>query len=191
MGRTRVFMGLELSGSVRGKLSSLQTQLGKTGATVKWVEPANMHLTLLFLGELDDQDLALACRLATKAITRVPTFSLTATGVGAFPTVRRPKILWAGVEDSSGQLHKTFTRLEQSLAMEGLYRTEDRPYTPHLTLGRVADEPSETALSVELPKYCSWHGGTWEIDELAIFSSDTTRNGPMYNVIGRAAFGDV
>ena len=186
MARTRTFLGIEIPAALRTRLGALQAQLAKSGAEVKWVDPANLHLTLLFLGELDDRDLASACKLAGKAMAKFASFRVSLRELGAFPTLRRPKILWAGVRDEAGELQAVFAKLQESLATAGLYRTEDRLFVPHLTLGRASDDAAEELLAAELPQYAAWEGGAWEARAIAIFSSELRRSGPVYNVIGRA-----
>ena len=140
MARTRTFIAVEIGADIRASAVALQEALAKTGAEVKWVEPESMHVTLLFLGEVDDRELHQVCRAVKDVAAGEPPFPLRVSGVGAFPTPRRPKILWAGITDGADELQRLYDKLEAKLLDLGCYRKEERGYTPHLTLGRVKSE---------------------------------------------------
>lgn len=190
MARTRTFIGLDVGNDIRNRVTDLQAALAADGADVKWVEPENLHVTLLFLGELDDRDLLTVCRTLSSAARREPPFPLRVSGVGAFPTPRRPKVIWAGITDGADSLVRLHTAIETPLLDIGAYRREERAFTPHLTLGRVKGEENSNLIAAELPKRLSWDGGQTMIDELLVFTSELRRNGPEYTVVARAALGE-
>src|ERR1700681_3615489 len=97
MPRTRTFIGIELGKAIRDRLIGLQESLTASAAGVKWVEPDNLHVTLLFLGEVDDRELPGVCRAAQEAVADLPAFPLSIEGAGCFPNPRRPRVLWVGV----------------------------------------------------------------------------------------------
>src|SRR5215471_16910115 len=101
MPRTRTFIAVEIGEAICDNAVALQESLAKTGASVKWVTPESMHVTLLFLGEVDDRELHAVCRAVQEIAAREPPFPLRVSGVGAFPNTRRPKILWAGITDGA------------------------------------------------------------------------------------------
>ena len=185
MGRTRTFIAVEIDDEVRDRAVALQTDLAKTGAEVKWVEPDSMHVTLLFLGEVDDRELHSVCRAVTGVAAKVPAFALAVASVGAFPTPRRPKVLWAGVTEGAEELRVLHGKLEERMLDLGCYRTEERGYTPHLTLGRVKGAADGEALAPELPKRMAWSGGRTAVTEVTVFSSELERDGPVYTVLAR------
>jgi 2'-5' RNA ligase len=185
MSRTRTFIGVEIGEEIRNNSLSLQQTLGKTGAEVKWVTPESMHITLLFLGEVDDRVLHTICRAVSDIAASEPPFTLRVSGVGAFPTLRRPKIAWGGVVDGAEQLRRLYSKLEAKLLDMGCYCKEERDYTPHLTLGRVKGEADGFKLAPELTKRLSWEGGRTVVNELLVFSSELERDGPVYTVLGR------
>jgi 2'-5' RNA ligase len=186
MGRTRAFIGVEVGDEVRRKAVALQQQLARTGAGVKWAAADGMHVTLLFLGELDDRDILPVCRAMTKAAAAEPPFPLRVSGVGAFPTARRPKVVWGGITDGADPLRRLYAALEAKLLDLGVYRKEERDYTPHLTLGRVKGEADGFTLAAELPKLLAWDGGRAAVNEVLLYSSELRRDGPEYAVLGRA-----
>jgi RNA 2',3'-cyclic 3'-phosphodiesterase len=186
MARVRSFIAVDVGDEVRRKAAALQQQLARTGANVKWVAPDAMHLTLLFLGELDDRDILPVCRAVEKVAATEPGFPLRVSGVGAFPNTRRPKVVWGGVTDGAEPLRRLYTALEAKLLDLGVYRKEERDYTPHLTLGRVKNEADGFALAPELTKLLAWDGGRAMVNEVLVFSSELRRDGPEHTVLGRA-----
>jgi 2'-5' RNA ligase len=186
MGKTRTFIGIDIGAAIRASATALQKELAKTGAEVKWATPESMHVTLLFLGEVDDRDLHAVCKAVTEVAASEPAFTLRVSGVGAFPTPRRPKILWAGITAGAEPLQRLNAALEERMLALGCYRKEERGYTPHLTLGRVKGDSDSFALAAELPKRLAWEAGHFAVDEVLVFSSEMERDGPVYTVLGRA-----
>jgi 2'-5' RNA ligase len=185
VGRTRTFIAVEVSEAMRAAAVALQQAFAKTGAGVKWVTPESLHVTLLFLGEVDDRELHAVCRAAQQVAAKLPPFNLRIGGVGAFPTARRPKVLWAGITEGADDLRRLYDDLEARMPDLGCYRKEERGYTPHLTLGRVKGEADGNILAPELAKRTTWDGGRTTVDEVVVFASELTRDGPEYTALGR------
>ena len=185
MARLRLFIAVEIDAAVRQNVVSLQRSLGLAAPSVKWVEPHNLHVTVLFLGEVEDRELHGLFKMLTKVCAKVAAFDLRLGGVGAFPTPRRPKTLWAGVTTGAEKLQGLYAAIEEPLIDLGSYRQEERAYTPHLTLGRVTGDDGD-ALSLEFPKQAAWTGGQMEVTELAIYTSESRKTGYEYTVVGRA-----
>jgi 2'-5' RNA ligase len=185
MPRTRTFLGVAVSDDTRRRCTALQTELAAV-ADVKWVDPLNLHVTLLFLGDLDDRDLVDVCKVVTAAARREPAFDLRVSGLGAFPTPRRPKVLWGGITDGADSLLRLHAAIAAPLIESGVYRKEDRDYTPHLTLGRANADDDSHRLAPELPKRLAWDGGQTAVDEVLVCSSELRRGGPEYAVLARS-----
>src|SRR5947208_13441241 len=115
MGKTRTFIGIDTGDAIRASAVALQKELAKTGAEVKWATPESMHVTLLFLGDVDDRELHTVCKAVTAVAAGEPPFALRVSGVGAFPTPRRPKILWAGITDGATPLRRLNAALEEKM----------------------------------------------------------------------------
>ena len=189
MARTRTFIGIEIGDAIRAKAAALQKELAMAGAEVKWASPESMHITLVFLGDVDDRELHAVCKAVAEAAAGEAPFTLRVAGVGAFPNSRRPKILWAGIAEGAEPLQRLHAALEEKMLALGCYRKEERDYTPHLTLGRAKGDSNTFALAAELPKRVAWEGGTAPVAEVLVYSSRMERDGPVYTVIGRAALG--
>lgn len=185
MARVRTFIAVEIGAAVRSAVGALQSSLAKSGAAVKWVGPANLHVTLLFLGEVDNRQLSALCRAVGAAAEGERPFALRVSGVGAFPSARRPKTVWAGIADGSAELTRLHALLEPPLLDLGCYRREERGYTPHLTIGRTKGEDDGQAVAAVLPKHATWDGGTTTVGEVVVFASELRRDGPEYTPLGR------
>ncbi|MGL6076293.1 MAG: RNA 2',3'-cyclic phosphodiesterase [Fimbriiglobus sp.] len=189
MARLRTFIAVEIDTSTRQKVATLQRILATLTDSVNWVEPQNIHVTLLFLGEVDDRDIPGIHKILKNAARKAEPFNLECRGLGAFPTPRRPKVLWAGIESGAEELVALHTAMETPLLELGGYRQEERAYTPHLTLGRITSDEDAAKLALEIPKQATWSSGQTTIEELLLFSSELRRSGPEYTVLARAPLG--
>jgi 2'-5' RNA ligase len=144
-----------------------------------------MHVTLLFLGDVDDRELHAVCKAVASAAKGETSFSLRVSGLGAFPNARRPKVVWAGVTDGADVLQRMHLAIEAQMLELGSYRSEERGYTPHLTLGRINTPEAANAVAAELPKRTAWQGGRFAVEEVLIYNSEMDRDGPVYTVVGR------
>lgn len=189
MRRHRTFIALDPGKHLRDRLVALQENLQRSGAEAKWVEPDNLHLTLLFLGEVNERDLLAVCRAVGRDAATVPSYPLTLEGTGCFPNPRRPRVLWAGIGQGALETIALHDLLEHSLLELGCYRREERQFSPHLTLGRVRGEAGEPGWTEGLRKYATWKGGETTIREVLVMSSELTPKGPLYTVMSRAPLG--
>jgi RNA 2',3'-cyclic 3'-phosphodiesterase len=186
MSRIRTFIAVAIGDALRQRTALLQQKLARLSPDVKWVEESNMHITLLFLGEVNELDLVPICRILKEQTKGFPAFTLEIGGLGAFPTPRRPKILWAGIKEGVDELKRLHQVLEQPLLELGCYRREDRAYSPHLTLGRLTEEDRAEAWGPIIAKHADWDGGTVQIDKILVMSSELRRSSPVDTVIGSA-----
>src|SRR5258708_35944424 len=121
MVRLRTFIGVGLENSLRDRAVALQEKLAATGAQVKWVEPDNLHVTLLFLGEDGERDLVGVCRAVTHICSRQSPFSLSLEGEGCFPNTRRPRVVWGGISEVGHELCDSHDALELPLQQVGCF----------------------------------------------------------------------
>ena len=189
MARLRTFLGVDLGQSIRDRAVALQKDLARAAGTeVKWVEPENLHATLLFLGEVDERQVPRVCQLVAQETANHPAFEISVETAGCFPNARRPRILWVGVGQGSQELCALHDSLEQGLETLG-FRREERRYTPHITLGRVKSERPPDSLPAVLAQHAGWKGGETTVQEVLVMSSQLTPRGPHYTVLSRARLG--
>ena len=186
MARIRTFIGIDLGKAIRDRLIALQETLARAGTEVKWVEPDNLHVTLLFLGEVDERQVPPVCAAVAEGAATVMAFPLSVETVGCFPNVRRPRVLWAGVGEGTQAVCTLHDVLERPLLELGCYRREERQYTPHITLGRVKSDRPTDKLAAALARQAGWKGGETVVREVHVLSSELTPQGPLYTVLSRA-----
>jgi 2'-5' RNA ligase len=186
MARLRTFIAVDIGKAIRSRAVALQEALARSTTEVKWVEPENLHVTMLFLGEVDDREVIDVCRVVAECAERQPAFTMQVATVGCFPNPRRPRVLWMGVGQGTQELCALHDALERPLLELGCYRREDRPYTPHITLGRVKSDRPPDKLAAALANQAGWQGGEIEVHEVLVMSSELRPQGPVYTVLSRA-----
>ena len=135
----RTFIAIELTPATRRILADAVSDLkGRTEANVRWVNPGNVHLTLKFLGNVDAAVIPSLVELVQAAVGGSGPFRLTLGSLGAFPNPARARVVWVGLEGAVDALLDLQRRVEKAATAMGLAE-EQRPFAPHLTLGRVSN----------------------------------------------------
>lgn len=175
----RLFIALPLPKAVVDLLQSQQEALKAAlpNTRIRWSDPAQLHLTLVFLGEVAARDLPLVTQGVTFACRRIQPFRLETAGVGAFPSLRHPSVLWTGMTGDAEVLEGLHARLVGQL--EGLYKPDKRTFKPHLTLGRVRqfghDELIGNAMAALEESTVSW-----QVEEVKVYSSSLKPTGAVH-----------
>ncbi len=195
MADVRTFIAIRLDERIHRKLELLQEEL--RGATpprlVRWVEPANIHLTLKFLGDTPAARIPeIAAALEQVAAGATP-FAFELAGLGCFPNTARPNVVWVGVQDAGGRLAALQEGVDATLERLGFAR-EGRGFSPHLTLGRVRREgrPADIAAvgqAVEKRREKVKSVGRQEVAAVTLFQSDLRPDGPIYTALAEATLG--
>lgn len=188
MDNLRCFVAVDFPFEIKKALAGVRDELKRWPVRVKWVEPANYHLTLKFLGSVPAGDIPAVTAALGRAVAGQPAFTLRFRGVGAFPNLRRPRVIWVGVTGDTGAL----TALQQAVDRE--LRQLDFPgeagvYTPHLTLGRVKESrPVPDPVQEAGPALADIVGNLTYIDpdpvtvaEVLLMESRLSRSGPAYS----------
>ncbi len=169
----RSFIAIHLSDEVRKEILKLQDDLKKKYMGVKWVEPQNIHLTLKFLGEIDNVEKVSVC--IKRAVKGETTFEINCKDVGAFPDIRRVRVIWVGVGLGRDRVINLMKKLENELAKIGIPKEEGEKI-PHITLGRVKKG------RVSLPEL-KFETQPFKVKEIYLMKSTLTSSGPIYSVI--------
>jgi 2'-5' RNA ligase len=162
----------------------LQQRLAAGGVPAKWVEPDNLHITLLFLGEVDSREVPDICAAVQRAAGPTKSFAITLAGAGAFPTPRRPRTLIVHVAEGGAELIALHDAIESPLLVMGCYRREERPFRPHLTVGRVKGQVGDE-VGIVIKQFEAWQGGQSHVDEVLVLGSELRPQGPEYTVFCR------
>jgi RNA 2',3'-cyclic 3'-phosphodiesterase len=183
---TRTFIGISIAEPRERRLLKIQESLRAQLPECRWVTTMPFHLTLAFLGDVQDTDLNLLCRAVTSASSAFAGFELTIQGLGVFPSVDRPRVLWAGVE-MVGVCPLFELRAAVAAAAEKVgYRADDARFHPHVTLGRIKGENAGRNLAGLLDRHKTWSGGEFRVREITTFSSTRGPSGQEYAVLGHA-----
>lgn len=162
-------------------LEELQGQLRVTGADVRWVAVSSIHLTLKFLGEIDPAILPQLTDSLRAASALEPGFSLRVNGLGSFPNLRNPRVIWCGVEGETQRLQQLQVRVEQACSHLG-FAPELRDFHPHLTLGRVQGKRNLQRL-LDCIRIGSELECTFSADHYDVYKSTLTPRGAIYNIL--------
>jgi 2'-5' RNA ligase len=186
---TRTFIAVTASTEVRAAAMDVIDLLRPAAGDVKWVTEENLHWTLQFLGDVEDTRIAEVCDRVAGAAAEVPTFDLEARGVGAFPSPDRPRTLWLGAGKGSDEMIRLYKAIDRPLSKRG-FRGENRRFVPHLTLGRVGRGRPPASLSEQLADLADFDAGTMCVDEVTVYASQLSREGPIYSVLSHAPLAD-
>jgi len=189
MAKTRTFIAVDAVDAVHAAAQTAIDRLRSAAENVKWVEPENLHWTLQFLGDLTDVEMAEVCLRTVRTAAKHEGFTIEAKGVGAFPSIHRPRTLWLGAGEGGDQMIALQASIEEALRSLG-FRGENRKFVPHLTLGRVGRGPTGgKVLADRLAKLADFDGGVMGLDAVTVYASELGREGPTYHVLARAPLG--
>jgi 2'-5' RNA ligase len=182
----RAFIALELTDGIRRSLAEQIADFKSGGADVRWVKPEDIHLTLKFLGDIEENLVpSIAEHLERSAAAFAP-FNLSLAGTGVFPASGRPRILWAGIEGA-----ETLQSLQQAVEkeMESLgFPREKRPFRPHITLGRIRSASRLPQLLEKLNRQRDRRFGDLAVGGIALFQSTLRPTGAVYHRLKEARF---
>lgn len=175
----RTFIAVDLDDSLRGKVVDIQSRLEEsTDYVLKLVEPENLHITLKFLGDVEEGRIDKVSNAVKEALSGMSPFKIVLRGVGAFPSIKRPEVIWIGLGEGAESLIRIMTALEVSLSKIGFPREKREP-VPHLTIARVK-RPSKDGISLLLKSLSDLEIGSMEVSDVKVKSSTLTPTGPIY-----------
>jgi len=175
----RCFVAVELPETIRESLAELSRRVRQSRVRASWVSPENMHITLRFLGEISEKDVADLVGLLELLCEEFPSFRLTACGVGAFPSMRAPSVLWAGVQPSDGDIAQLQEKTEEAAQRLGCKKEKNR-FHPHVTFARIRDPRDAAGLTRFLENERNWCAGEFDVSRITVFRSELTPRGPVY-----------
>lgn len=177
----RSFIAFDIDNeSILKRMTDVQSLLTKTGADLKLVEPKNIHMTLRFLGNITTSMIEKIFEEMKK--TQFIPFDAKITGIGAFPSSRNPRVLWAGITEGADQLRSIFNQLEPRLCSLG-FAPEPKGFSPHLTIARVKSGRNNAELARFIGEEANYEFGTVKAACLKLKRSDLTPRGPIYSTL--------
>lgn len=175
----RAFIAIELPDDVKDILVALVERLRRSDVRASWVKRDAMHLTLRFLGEIDEHALSDIVRSLEEGLKDARSFELRVAGVGGFPNVARPGTVWAGVHPVEGPLTSTYRVCETAARSAGL-PPESKPFRPHLTVARLKRAQDGVHLRPYLEQEDSLTSHVFKVPSVVLFQSDLTPRGPIH-----------
>ncbi len=184
----RAFIALDISEETRAEVARIEKELKDSGADVKWVNPASMHLTLKFLGNVrEDSIAALAVKLDEIAAVNEP-FDAILHDLGVFPKWDYPRVVWIGLNEGADRVKKLAKETEEAMAGEGFAR-DDRPFSPHITIGRVRTAKNKDKLK-RIADGLTVNPVTSRVSRVTLFRSELSPGGSVYTPLHAAEFGE-
>ena len=187
----RVFVAVHLPAPQRAALEVSVAGLREHGlSNIRWVRSEGIHLTLKFLGDVPSSQIGEAITAIRHSAGESHPFRLQLGTLGAFPNLKRARVLWCGVEGDMEALSALQERTERALEVVG-YPREKRPFSPHLTLGRVREGdhiPESTLLQQGLDACVPRSRGAWLVDEVCLMRTTLLPGGSRYDVTATAKF---
>ncbi len=184
----RFFWAVEAGPPAAERLREACDDLRGAGADVNWV--SSFHLTMAFLGELPPDREKAAAEAGKRAVSGMSAARARVTGLGAFPSWKRPKVLWAGLDEGGRNALTETARVLHKELMDAGFSLEKREFVPHITLGRVRSQRGIEKLEKRLERWRlgkAWDGAAFDAKELILFESKLSQAGPAYAARSRAA----
>lgn len=184
----RTFIAIEIPEEIKKTLAAIESHLKYSQADVKWVKPEIIHLTLKFLGEIDEKKCEEVKALLDTVGKNNKLFEISLKDIGAFPSIDRPRVVWVGLDSGAKESAKIAGEVEESFARIG-FAKEIREFAAHLTIGRVRSSKNIASLK---DKVLSYKFPTIEpqlVSSITLFKSTLTPEGPIYTKLHEAKLG--
>jgi len=183
----RLFIALPFAPPVKQRLGEIIAEFKQFDEPVRWVKADNIHLTLRFLGETEEKLVPRLQEMITTIAPRYQSVEANFSTLGAFPNLRRPRVIWVGLTDLPEHLFALADEIEQKIRQLG-FKPEHRRFKPHVTLGRVKRDRQVRVLPAEIERY-PMEPIAVRLDTLTLFKSTLTPDGPIYEALTACSLG--
>jgi RNA 2',3'-cyclic 3'-phosphodiesterase len=174
----RTFIAIDIPQEVKMELDKLISSLKPFAPDLKWVKAANLHLTLRFLGDVSKDSIKGLEKMLAANINSFGGFQVALSGVGGFPNLKRARVIWVGTGTGTDKLTALAPLIEKS-CVDCDFGEADKPFSSHLTIGRVKFPKSLDRLAVQLES-TKFESAPFDVEEVVIFKSDLSPSGPKY-----------
>ena len=177
----RVFVGIDLSRKFSRLIPMLKTTIGEHEGDIKWISGKNLHLTLSFLGNIDDSKIEtlIADLQEVKALAK---FTLSVNGTGTFPNLETPKVFWLGIEEGYNELSDTQSIVDE-LSFDYKETQREEKFVPHITIGRINSAKKSTKIDVSTFLNAVYSPIEIPINIVNLYESRLTPDGPRYKIL--------
>lgn len=163
------------------KLVQFENEIGKSGANVKIVEPENIHITLKFLGDTNEEFVDRIEEIIKDSVKGADPFEIKLKGAGVFPNDNYIKVMWIGIENGE-QIGKIANKIDEEISELG-FEKEKRRFSAHLTIARIKSAKNKEKLLQLIEKYREAEFGTLMVDAIKLKKSELTAKGPIYSTL--------
>ena len=174
----RTFIAVDLPQEVKQKIDAVSSSLRKYGGRVSWVRTANLHLTLKFLGEIEEGLLPDLKRALEERLSQVSKFEFSLKDLGAFPNFHKPRVIWVGIDSGAKELTDLAIKVDEATHSLG-FEKENRPFSAHLTIARVKDPRTTSNLMPEVQNTL-FDSEPIQAEDVIIMKSQLTPHGAIY-----------
>lgn len=182
----RVFIGIGLPSPVKNILKQAQNKAEEEIKKARWVRPENIHLTLQFLGNCEDELVPRIDQALASVASKTEPFEFTIAKLGAFPSVKRSRVLWAGIEEGAFEIEKLHEQVENAMMPLG-FMPEKRKFHSHITLARLK-VPQDVGKAIENARMLSIQEPV-EVRRITLFQSQLNKGGAIYSSLSEREFG--
>ena len=177
--RIRCFVAIEIPSTIRDKLAQIQDIFRKHIRHASWVNPKNFHLTLKFLGEVEHTQLDTVEAAVRKVAMNHSPFSMRVGGIGAFPSLKRPSVIWCGVKVGAAEISELAQEINLELDRCG-YPRDERTSNPHLTIARIKERMDLRPFTDTFHQYERIDGASMTVHEISLVRSQLQLTGAVY-----------
>lgn len=187
--KIRAFIAVDPPDPVVEEIVKFLSRLEKETRGVRWVNPDGVHLTLRFLGGVEAETLAQIQSRMKRVAEGFGPFSLCPSGLGFFPHISRPRIVWVGLTGETERLKALQSAVAEGVADLPVKPEEKRDFHPHLTLGRIRDFHQISGLVKIVEEGKGWEPSEFRVGEIILYKSDLTPKGARYTKLGTFLLG--
>lgn len=184
----RAFIAIRVPPPVQELSGQLKKRLGQEGKTVSWVKPANVHLTLKFLGNISEKRALRVKGTLEKTVAGMSSFRMQTDELGVFPHARNPRVIWLGLTEATGALIRLEKNLSKELEKLGFER-ERKKFTPHITLGRIRSNKEKDKIMELIETRGEFPPHEIFVDKIELIQSDLKPTGAVYSVLSSIPLG--
>jgi RNA 2',3'-cyclic 3'-phosphodiesterase len=184
----RTFIAVEIPENIASAIRKLQQGLEGYGIDMRWIRYENIHLTLKFLGDVQAVDIDNISKAILRTVDGIASISLKAKGIGVFPGIKRPRVLWVGLAGQLEVLMQLQKTLDSNLKDIG-FSQETRPFKGHLTIGRIRAKMNTKKFGEALMAFRNFETETFIADKIILFKSELKPQGAVYTHLASAPLG--
>jgi 2'-5' RNA ligase len=184
----RTFIAIDIPENIISKFRELQESLKVYDFKIRWVRPENIHLTLKFLGDVEAAKIGEIAETISKIVEGYTPISLKANGIGVFPGIKRPSVLWVGLTGQLESLVRLQKTLDENLKVLG-FPGEKRPFKGHLTMGRIKAKIDVKKFGDALTAFRNFESETFTAGKIVLYKSELKPSGAVYTELASASLG--